>query len=101
MIGTESVATRPEGKTSRRTSVFVRRYVILFHRWTGIGFCLLFVMWFLSGIVLMYCDYPAVTEEMRLQHLSPLDGAKVRLSPESVAERVHLQPDSVVLSSLL
>lgn len=35
--------------------------------------CLMFFLWFSSGIVMMYVEYPALTEQERLQGLSPLD----------------------------
>lgn len=33
-----------------------------FHRWWGIAFCLLFAMWFASGIVMHFVPYPTRTE---------------------------------------
>src|SRR5262249_31681657 len=44
----------------------VRRYAILLHRWLGVGFCVLFAVWFVSGIVMMYWPYPKVSREMLL-----------------------------------
>lgn len=42
------------------------------HRWLGIGMCLLFAMWFASGIVMMYVEYPELTEAERLGNLPVL-----------------------------
>ena len=59
----------------------LKRYTILTHRYLGVAFSLLFLLWFLSGIVMMYRDYPKVTPEERLASLAPLDAAKVRVTP--------------------
>jgi uncharacterized iron-regulated membrane protein len=59
-----------------------RKAAILTHRWLGVVFCLLFAMWFLSGMVLMYWDYPEVGSPDRLRHALPLDASRVRLSPQ-------------------
>jgi hypothetical protein len=59
-----------------------RKYAILTHRWMGISFCVLFAMWFASGIVLMYWDYPGVGPADRLERAAPLNAAQIRLSPE-------------------
>ena len=50
----------------------------------------------------MYFDYPAISEELRLQHLLPLDGEKIHISPAIAAERAGVfSPDQVRLSSIL
>ncbi|WP_439396711.1 hypothetical protein ACRQ5Q_07310 [Bradyrhizobium sp. PMVTL-01] len=33
------------------------------HRWWGVAFCLLFAMWFASGIVMHFLPFPARTEQ--------------------------------------
>ena len=72
------------------------------HRWMGVCLCLPFLVWFLSGFVLMYCEYPSVTEESRLEHLVPLERDAVRISPEVAAERAGIsEPTEVRLSSIL
>ncbi len=70
--------------------VRLRKYTILTHRWLGVFFCLLFAVWFVSGIVLMYCEFPVVSARDRLQRAPVLDAAKVRLSPAEAFEK--LQP---------
>jgi hypothetical protein len=64
-----------------RTGLPLRKFVILCHRWLGTVFCLLFLMWFLSGVVLMYWDYPLVGARERLEREKPLDPQSVRVSP--------------------
>ena len=58
-----------------------RKYAILTHRWMGVSFCVLFAMWFVSGMVLMYWDYPGVGPADRLARAAPLNAAQIRLSP--------------------
>ncbi len=79
-----------------------RKYAILSHRWMGVSFCVLFAMWFVSGMVLMYCDYPGVGPADRLARASPLNGAPIRLSPEEAwtALGPSEPPDQVSIAML-
>lgn len=58
-----------------------QRWLYLIHRWIGIATCLLFAMWFFSGVVMMYVGFPALTEAERRNLLPVIDGQQVRLSP--------------------
>lgn len=49
----------------------MKRWIVLTHLYLGVAFSALFVMWFASGVVLMYSPYPAITAEQR-QHALPL-----------------------------
>lgn len=60
---------------------------MLIHRWMGVAFCLLFAMWFVSGMVLMYCPYPRAGPEDRLAHAELLDPAHVLLAPGEAFRR--------------
>ena len=42
------------------------RWIIFIHRWLGVGLCLLFSAWFLSGIVMIFQPYPSLSESERL-----------------------------------
>jgi hypothetical protein len=80
-----------------RAAVEIRRYAILCHRWMGVALCLLFAAWFISGIVLMYCEYPVVRARDRLARAAPLDAARIRLSPEEAYRRLGaVEPPSEV-----
>jgi uncharacterized membrane protein len=46
----------------------------------GLAFCLLFAWWFLSGIFMLYCDFPQVDSASRLERSPVLDASQVRLS---------------------
>src|SRR5512135_3168553 len=54
----------------------------------GVAFCLLFAWWFVSGIFMMYWDYPSVSDADRLEHAAILDAAQVKLSPAEAWARV-------------
>ena len=47
----------------------------------GVAFCVLFAWWFVSGIFMMYWDYPAVGAEERLLHAPPIDANRIKLTP--------------------
>lgn len=65
----------------RRQSFAVRAWVMRIHRWLGLAFCALFLTWFASGFVLMYCPFPHVEEADRLAHADRLDVAAIRVPP--------------------
>ncbi len=65
-----------------------RRALVYTHRWLGIAGGLLIVLWFASGIVMVYQRMPALAPEERLERLSPLDLSSVRVGPAEAAERV-------------
>ena len=39
----------------------IKRAAIFVHRWLGVALCLFFLLWFPSGIGMMYWDFPSVT----------------------------------------
>src|SRR5882757_3663320 len=53
--------------------------IILLHRWLGVVFCLLFAMWFATGIVMHFVPFPSLTEAERFAGLAPVDRAQVVL----------------------
>ena len=65
-----------------------KRFLIFLHRWLGVALCLLFLLWFASGIVMMYTDFPAVLAEDRLERSPALDASAVRLSPAEAAAKI-------------
>ncbi|MBP0115157.1 MULTISPECIES: PepSY domain-containing protein [Bradyrhizobium] len=54
--------------------------IVLSHRWLGIAFCLLFAMWFASGIVMHFVPFPSLTEAERFSGLTPVDRDGARIS---------------------
>ena len=59
----------------------VKRAAIFVHRWLGIALCLLFLLWFPSGIGMMYWEFPDVSDSDRLERSPALDTSTIRLSP--------------------
>lgn len=57
------------------------RSLIFLHRWLGVALCLFFLVWFPSGIGMMYWEFPSVTPDMRLDRAAPLRADDVRLCP--------------------
>ncbi len=65
-----------------RAATLVKKFAIFCHRWMGVTFCLLFAWWFLSGIFMMYWDYPDISRADRLQRAQSIDGAKIQISAQ-------------------
>ena len=57
------------------------RTLILVHRYVGIATCVLFVMWFGSGVVMMYVGFPQLTAVERFKGLAPLDLRSAHVLP--------------------
>jgi len=60
------------------------RWLTWFHRWSGVVLCLLFIAWFVSGAVLLYVPFPALTQSDRLAHSEPVDGSRLVRDPAEV-----------------
>jgi hypothetical protein len=75
-----------------------KRWLYLVHRWTGIALCLLFAAWFLSGVVMMYVDFPQLDRDERLSGLPPLDFSRAELSPAQAVARLS-QGDFVAIGA--
>ncbi|MGE3511015.1 MAG: PepSY domain-containing protein [Vicinamibacterales bacterium] len=72
-----------------------RSVLVYVHRWLGIAGCLLFVAWFVSGVVLMYVRMPSLTAEERLLRAAPLDLSTARVEPVAAAELAGFAPTSL------
>ena len=75
-----------------------RLLLISTHRWLGIVGGVLFLMWFVSGIVLMYAGMPSLSESERLRRLRPLDLARVAVTPQEAIDAVGASPRQVAIS---
>jgi hypothetical protein len=87
---------------SRSLSVLVdwRRVLIYTHRWLGVAGCLVFLVWFVSGIVMMYERMPRLTAEERLARLTELDVSRIRIPLADAARAAPLTPDRVRVGML-
>jgi hypothetical protein len=74
----------------RRILISVRRFAIFCHRWMGVVFCLLFSWWFVSGIFMMYWDFPSVSPADRLDRSKPIDVSKIHISPREAWAKLGL-----------
>ena len=83
--------------------VWFRRWTILVHRYLGIALSLLFVVWFLSGIAMIFArGMPSLTPELRLERMPSLDPARIRLSPSEAARQagVARSPGRILLLTI-
>ena len=72
--------------------VKLRKLLILSHRYLGIALSLMFVMWFVTGIGMIYSrGMPRLTPQSRLARLSPLDLSSVHRSPSQAIEQGNLR----------
>jgi hypothetical protein len=67
-----------------------RKLLIYSHRWLGIGLGVMSVVWFISGIVLMYYGMPHLTAGERLFRMRPLDLSAVAVTPVDAARTAGL-----------
>jgi len=80
----------------------LRRALILTHRYLGIPLSVLFVLWFLTGIAMIYVGgMPTLSAQTRLERLPELDLAAVRYTPAEAAERAASGFGRVALTTVL
>ena len=60
-----------------------RRWLLLGHRWLGIGTALLFILWIGSGLVMLYVPFPSLSRADTLARLTALDWDRVRIGPDA------------------
>ncbi len=82
----------------------MRKALILIHRYLGIPMSVLFVVWFVSGVVMMYTGgMPQLSAAARLERLPALELDAVRLSPRdaALAAGIGTEPGSALLVTVL
>ena len=68
-----------------------RKWVILSHRYLGIVLSLFFVMWFVSGIAMIFArGMPSLTPDERLKRLPEINFEAVKLSALEAAIKAEL-----------
>lgn len=68
--------------------IWFRKWTILIHRYLGIVLSLLFVIWFLSGIAMIFArDMPRLTPAVRLERMPSLDPAQILVSPSEAVRQ--------------
>jgi hypothetical protein len=61
------------------------RRLYLWHRYVGIALCLLFAVWFVSGVVMMYVRMPILFPSERFEFLTPFDPSAITVTPAQAA----------------
>ena len=88
-------------RSFRHLWIFDWRMVLAYtHRWMGIALCILFVGWFISGIVMMYARMPGLANEERLGRAPALDLSSVSLSPAEAANNAGIKAERVQVGML-
>ena len=78
-----------------RPAALLKRSLIFVHRWVGVALSLIFLLWFASGIVMMYWTFPAVSQADRLARAPVLDPARITVTAAQAATTVGLEGGSV------
>ena len=74
-------------ETLKRRSL---RTLVVIHRWLGIGGCLLFAAWFLSGLVMLYVGFPDLTSAERTRYEARIDWTQVGVTPGQILRAQRL-----------
>lgn len=77
-----------------------RLWLVYTHRWLGIAGCVLFIAWFVSGVVMMYVRMPGLANEERLARLPVLDLSTATISAREAADLTGIAPDRVRVNML-
>lgn len=77
-----------------------KRWTYLVHRWLGVGGCLLMLLWFVSGMVMLFIGYPKLTPGERLAALPVLGDAHGLLGLSALPATVQAEPEGVALTTL-
>src|SRR5688572_15727252 len=89
--------TITEAKRRSRAGAAFWQMLVVTHRYLGVALGLLMLLWFLSGIVMMYVPYPQRGETERVAALAPIpwerccNMAGLELDPAEEVDRVQLE----------
>ena len=79
-----------------------RRILVFTHRYLGIPLSLVFIVWFVTGIAMIYVGgMPTLSAQSRLERLPALDVAAIRFTPSEAAERAASGFGRVALTTVL
>ena len=81
----------------------MKRSLYLWHRYLGIGLSLAFALWFATGVVMLYAQFPILTPAERLAGLQALDPARFSVTPAAAVDAAGLTapPRRMRMSKLL
>lgn len=77
----------------------LQRWIYLLHRWAGVFGCLLMVLWFVSGMVMLFVGYPKLTPWDRSQHLPTLERQLPYLAPGQLTAAATASVQRLVLQA--
>lgn len=77
-----------------------KRWTYLLHRWLGIGGCLLMLLWFVSGMVMLFIGYPKLTPWERLAALPALGDGTAWQGLQALPPVLQAAPETVALTTL-
>lgn len=66
----------------------INRWLVWFHRWTGVALCLLVAAWFVSGAILHFVPYPALERSEQLTRSDAIDLNRVHIAPQAALARM-------------
>lgn len=90
-MSSTTIASEPVARPRPRAAPWVR-WLFLAHRYLGIAVGIVMALWCLSGIVMMYVQYPEMSERDSLAALAPLDtGTCCRLPAAALAEPIPIE----------
>jgi hypothetical protein len=72
----------------------VKRYTVLLHLYAGTLLCVLFVSWFVSGVVMMYQGYPGLTARERYGAMPALDCTRCDIGMAQALATVSRAPST-------
>ncbi|WP_195930505.1 PepSY domain-containing protein [Hyphomicrobium album] len=75
---------------ARRAMKTGKRWLFYTHRWLGVTTCILSVMWFLSGLVMLYVPFPVWNDEQRVASLPAIAPGTVKVLPDEALARSGL-----------
>ena len=77
-----------------------RKVLVYVHRWLGIAGCILFIAWFISGVVMMYARMPGLANEERLARAQPLDLSTAKISLQQARDEFGLPTERIQVAMM-
>ena len=79
-----------EPTQAKQFSFSLKALLIFLHRWLGVAMCLVFLLWFVSGIVMIFVQYPQFTENESLDNSVAIEFSRINLSPSEALGRASV-----------
>jgi uncharacterized iron-regulated membrane protein len=79
----------------------LKRWLHLGHRWLGVVLGLLVLLWFVSGLIMLFVARPQLSEAERLAGLPVIEAGNVRVSPMAAWQALGLsgEPSAIRLNA--